>query len=134
MQDPTENGIRKALNFGHTLGHAIESYFLENENKKSLLHGEAVAAGMILESFISMKKNGISITEYTEIKTALKNIFTNIIFSSDDIAAIIGLLIHDKKNEYGNVQFALLEKIGKVKINQKVENDLIEMAFIDYES
>ena len=56
MQDPTENGIRKALNFGHTLGHAIESYFLENENKKTLLHGEAIAVGMILESYISWKK------------------------------------------------------------------------------
>ena len=54
MQDPTEKGIRKALNFGHTLGHAIESYFLESEDKdETLLHGEAIAAGMILESFIS---------------------------------------------------------------------------------
>ena len=68
MQDPTENGIRKALNFGHTLGHAIESYFLENDTKKTLLHGEAVAIGMILESHISMQKNLISETEYAEIK------------------------------------------------------------------
>lgn len=57
MQDPTENGIRKALNFGHTLGHAIESYFLENEKKKPLLHGEAIAIGMILESYISKEKD-----------------------------------------------------------------------------
>ena len=56
MQDPTEQGIRKALNFGHTLGHAIESYFLENENKTTLLHGEAIAVGMILESYISWQK------------------------------------------------------------------------------
>ena len=54
MQDPTEKNIRKALNFGHTLGHAIESYFLENENKTTLLHGEAIAVGMILESYISL--------------------------------------------------------------------------------
>jgi 3-dehydroquinate synthase len=68
VQDPTENGIRKALNFGHTLGHAIESYFLENEQKNSLLHGEAIAAGMILESYISMQKNLISKEEYSQIK------------------------------------------------------------------
>ena len=55
-QDPTEKNIRKALNFGHTLGHAIESYFLENENKTTLLHGEAIAVGMILESYISLDK------------------------------------------------------------------------------
>ena len=60
MQDPTEKNIRKALNFGHTLGHAIESYFLENENKTTLLHGEAIAIGMILESFISWQKKLIS--------------------------------------------------------------------------
>ncbi|MFN7100541.1 MAG: 3-dehydroquinate synthase family protein, partial [Flavobacterium sp.] len=55
-QDPTEKNIRKALNFGHTLGHAIESYFLESIEKTTLLHGEAIAVGMILESFIAMKK------------------------------------------------------------------------------
>ena len=60
MQDPTENGIRMALNFGHTLGHAIESYFLENEDKKTLLHGEAIAVGMILESYISWQKKLLS--------------------------------------------------------------------------
>jgi 3-dehydroquinate synthase len=54
MQDPTEKNIRKALNFGHTLGHAIESYFLENDNKTTLLHGEAIAIGMIVESHISL--------------------------------------------------------------------------------
>jgi 3-dehydroquinate synthase len=60
MQDPTEKNIRRSLNFGHTLGHAIEGYFLENENKTTLLHGEAIAAGMILESYISLHKNLIT--------------------------------------------------------------------------
>jgi 3-dehydroquinate synthase len=77
-QDSTENGIRKALNFGHTLGHAIESYFLENENKNSLLHGEAIAVGMILESYISWQKKLISETEYDEIKKVIAAIFENI--------------------------------------------------------
>src|SRR3970040_2494442 len=93
-QDPTEKNIPKSLNFGHTLGNAIESYFLENENKTTLLHGEAIAVGMILESYISL----------------------------------------DKKNEYGNIQFALIEGIGKIKINQSVENELILQAFQDYKS
>ena len=131
-QDPTENGIRKALNFGHTLGHAIESYFLENENKKTLLHGEAIAVGMILESNISLQKNLISTNEYLEIKTTINSIFDKIIFEENDLEPILNLLIHDKKNEYGNIQFALLDGIGKIKINQSVENKLINQAFTDY--
>ncbi len=134
IQDPTEKHIRKALNFGHTLGHAIESYFLENENKKTLLHGEAIAVGMILESYISLHKNLINELEYLQIKNTLKTIYDDIIFDDIDIEPIIELLIHDKKNEYGNIQFALIEGIGKIKINQYVENELIKNAFLDYKS
>lgn len=133
-QDLTENGIRKSLNFGHTLGHAIESYFIENKNKKTLLHGEAIAVGMILESYISYQKNLISSVEFLEIKTTLNNIFEKIYFDKSDINFIVNLLIHDKKNEYGKVQFALLDGIGKCKINQIVENEIIEMAFDDYKN
>lgn len=133
-QDPIEKGIRKALNFGHTLGHAIESYFLENTNKISLLHGEAIAAGMILESYISWQKKMINSQEYNQIKATIKSIFEDILFEENDIEPILELLIHDKKNEYGNIQFVLLDGIGKIKINQKVDNDLIYKAFLDYNS
>jgi len=132
MQDPTEKNIRKALNFGHTLGHAIESYFLENENKKSLLHGEAIAIGMILESYISLEKDLLTAEEYHQIKTTIKSIFDDIQIDEKDINPILELLIHDKKNEYGNIQFALIDGIGKIKINQSVENELILKAFNDY--
>jgi 3-dehydroquinate synthase len=133
-QDPTEKNIRKALNFGHTLGHAIESYFLENDDKKSLLHGEAIAIGMILESFISLEKNLINQQEYNQIKSTIKAIYDDIVFDETDINPILELLIHDKKNEYGNIQFALIEGIGKIKINQSVENELILKSFDDYKS
>ncbi|WP_293871754.1 3-dehydroquinate synthase [Flavobacterium sp.] len=133
-QDPTENGIRKALNFGHTLGHAIESFFLENENKKKLLHGEAIAVGMILESFISWKKELLSEIEYLAIKNTIKTIFVPVHFEENDLQPIMNLLIHDKKNEYGKVQFALLRGIGSIKINQEVENELIIKSFDDYKS
>jgi 3-dehydroquinate synthase len=133
-QDPTEKNIRKSLNFGHTLGHAIESYFLENENKTTLLHGEAIAIGMILESYISLNMNLITLQEYLQIKTTIKTIFEDITIEAKDIDPILELLIHDKKNEYGTVQFALIEGIGKIKINQSVENELILKAFEDYKS
>jgi 3-dehydroquinate synthase len=134
LQDPTENGIRKALNFGHTLGHAIESYFLENGNKPTLLHGEAIAAGIVLESYLSMRKDLLTASDYSEIKSTINNIFDKIDFDESDIATISTLLIHDKKNEYGNIQFALLEGIGKVKTSQHVDNQIIDNAFADYKT
>lgn len=132
--DPKEKNLRKALNFGHTLGHAIESYFLENESKMTLLHGEAIAVGMILESFVSWKMELLSVEEYHQIKATIKSIYEDIAFDENDIDPILNLLIHDKKNEYGTIQFALLETIGKIKINQLVDNELIFEAFTDYKS
>ncbi|UUC44627.1 3-dehydroquinate synthase [Flavobacterium cerinum] len=133
-QDPTEKGLRKALNFGHTLGHAIESYCLENENKTTLLHGEAIAAGMILESFLSLKKGFLTDAEYHEIKYVITDIYPTVSFTENDINSIIDLLIHDKKNEFGKVKFVLLNEIGAVKTDQDIENGLIFKAFEDYKN
>lgn len=132
MQDPTENGIRKALNFGHTLGHAIESHFLESATP--LLHGEAIAIGMILESYISKEQNKLSHIEYDEIKKVLLAIFGKQTFTLEDINSIQNLLIHDKKNEYGKVQFTLIDSIGTILLNQSASNDLIFNSFNDYKS
>jgi len=132
-QDLTENGIRKSLNFGHTLGHAIESYFLENDTKTPLLHGEAIAIGMILESFISKEQDLITNEEYQEIKYIIKDVFETVNFTQKDIENCIELLIFDKKNEFGKVQFALLNGIGNIKINQECDNELIYKAFEDYQ-
>lgn len=128
-QDPTEKGIRKALNFGHTLGHAIESHFLENDGKEALLHGEAIAIGMVLEAYISWKKDLLAESEFQQIASAINSIFDAVDIGDSDMASILELLRHDKKNEYGNVLFALLNGIGKIKIDQQVENDLILKAF-----
>lgn len=130
-QDLTENGIRKTLNFGHTLGHAIESYFLENPEKTTLLHGEAIAVGMILESFISLRENLLSESEYQEIKSVLKNIYPIPDFSEKDIEKIIQLLVFDKKNSHGKINFVLLQTIGKAIIDQTVEKEIILESFKD---
>ncbi|MBP6128484.1 3-dehydroquinate synthase [Flavobacterium sp.] len=131
-QDLKENGIRKALNFGHSLGHAIESYCLESEDKNQLLHGEAIAIGMILESYLSYKLEFISKDSYAEIKYIITDVFEKISFNDSDIQKILDLLIFDKKNEFGNIQFTLLNKIGESKINQTVDKSLILLAFEDY--
>ncbi|OYU81755.1 MAG: 3-dehydroquinate synthase [Flavobacterium sp. BFFFF1] len=132
--DPNEKGIRKSLNFGHTLGHAIEGCFLENESKTTLLHGEAIAAGMVLESHLSLQKGLISAEEYAAVKRNILGIYGRVTFDANDLQSITDLLIHDKKNEYGKIQFVLLDGIGSVKIGQELDNESITNAFEDYKS
>lgn len=133
-EDPLETGLRKTLNYGHTLGHAIESYLLEHPNKSRILHGEAVAIGMVLATFISSKqlefpkKTLDGITE-----TILKN-FKKISFNHSDINEIIKLLIFDKKNRNGKVLFVLLNNIGDYRIDCEVPNSLIHEAFDYYKN
>ncbi len=131
-QDLEEDGIRKTLNFGHTLGHAIESYFMQNTAKKSLLHGEAVAIGMILAAYLSTKLTGLSGKELAEIKAVILHNFQRVAFADEDIQPIIDLLKFDKKNSHGNINFVLLEQIGKPIIDCKVSNSLIKEAFNFY--
>lgn len=133
LQDPTENGIRKILNFGHTLGHAIESYFL-NDEETPLLHGEAIAIGMILEAHLSWQQQLLSWETYQEIKTRILDIFDRVEISVNAQLDIIGLLQYDKKNEHGKVLFVLLERIGQARIDQILGNDMILSAFQDYHS
>ena len=132
MRDPKEQGERMLLNFGHTLGHAIESYFLGNPEKETLLHGEAIAAGMTLESFIAMETGMLPIEQYREIKEVIFSIFPKIEFDESDIENIIKLTVHDKKNAFGNINFTLPIAIGAAKIQQQAENTLIYKAFADY--
>jgi len=133
-KDPLEQNIRKTLNYGHTLGHAIESYFLSHPNKKTLLHGEAVAIGMILATYLSTKTLGFSAEENLNIKKTIKSIYGHITINEDDHPPIIELLKYDKKNEHGNINFVLLENIGTPKTNCLIDNDLIIKAFNFYNS
>jgi len=133
-QDPFENGLRKSLNFGHTLGHAIESYFLENENKNTLLHGEAVAIGMILACYLSTKLTHFSASDCETVKKVIFNLFDKIEFHKKDIVSIIELLKYDKKNSFGNINFVLLEAIGTPKMDCIVPNALILEAFEYYKA
>ena len=132
LQDPFEENVRKLLNFGHTLGHVIETYSHSGKGIQPLLHGEAVAIGMILEAYISYKKDLLTKNSYLEIKETLNLMFENIVFTENDIEICTHLLIHDKKNVNGIVQFTLLNGIGKGVFNEVVESELITEAFNDY--
>lgn len=130
--DPTEQHLRKTLNYGHTLGHAIESYFLESEEHDLLLHGEAIAIGMILEGFLSYKLTGLTKNELEDIKKTFLTRYPKTSFTKKDIDIILTLLKFDKKNSHGNINFVLLKSIGKTAIDIKVTPELLKESFSYY--
>ena len=131
-EDPKEAGIRKILNFGHTLGHAIESYFLESEDKENLTHGEAISIGMITEAYISEALLNFPSENVKNIKETILTIYNKVLINPSDYDAIIELLIHDKKNVSGQVNFVLLTDFEKFKLDCKVETELIIEALDFY--
>ena len=131
-QDPTEKGLRKTLNYGHTLGHAIESYCLQNPNRERLLHGEAIAIGMVLATYLSVKELGFSMEKCDEVKAVLGEYFRKKEFTYEEITDICQLMRFDKKNVGGNVHFVLLEAIGEPKIDCIVPYEEIYKAFEYY--
>ncbi|MCL5127844.1 MULTISPECIES: 3-dehydroquinate synthase [unclassified Algibacter] len=133
-EDPFENGLRKTLNFGHTLGHAIESYFLSNLNKTTLLHGEAVIVGMILACYISTELTNFPKEKTIKIKELFLSYYGKITIEQSELPAIIELLKYDKKNHHGNINFVLLEDIGITKIDCLVDDGVILDAFEFYAS
>lgn len=131
-QDPTEKGLRKILNFGHTAGHAFES--LAIERKKPLAHGEAVAHGMLVELILSHTLKGFSSKEvYHYADNILKPYYPHIEVKCDDIPILIGLMAHDKKNAVtGRPNFTLLTGIGNPEIDCLPEIREIEAALDIY--
>ncbi len=122
-QDFTEIGIRKSLNFGHTIGHAIESFFLEKD--LDILHGEAVAAGIICESYISSVLFKWRPHTFESIQTFMKPFKGTLRLSEADYPEVVAKMELDKKRKNRNVYFSLLDAPGKPKTDQKVPDDLI---------
>ncbi len=131
-KDPLEKNIRKTLNYGHTLGHAIESYCLTHPEKKKLLHGEAIAIGMILETFISVKQAGFPSEKLENISRVIKDIYGSHDFNAEDVEKISELMKFDKKNSHGKINFVLLEDIAKPLIDEQVKQETIREAFEYY--
>lgn len=118
-QDPLENGLRKLLNFGHTIGHALESYLLQQPGRE-ILHGEAVAAGMICEAWLSQQKGLLTEVELEQIETFLFSVFEKVQFISLETEAIAEYARQDKKNAGGIINCTLLEGIGHGVYDQPV--------------
>jgi 3-dehydroquinate synthase len=128
--DPKENGLRKILNFGHTIGHAFESFFLDTPNH--LLHGEAIALGMIAEGFLSFEKIGLSFEEFEELSRFIFNVYGKVEFSLHELDPILDLCTQDKKNEGQTILFSLLESIGNCTYNIPVTREEIKHAIQYY--
>jgi len=122
--DPFESGRRKILNFGHTIGHAVESYSFESD-AKALLHGEAVAMGMVCESFISHKLGMLSESELQDISGFIFSHYTPVFIDQMVFHRLIELMKHDKKNRGGEIKMSLIEGIGNAVIDKPVKADLI---------
>jgi 3-dehydroquinate synthase len=128
-KDPFESGLRKILNFGHTLGHAIESHLLNTKNP--LLHGEAVAIGMILESHISYQKGMTSDIECKEIQHFILAIF-DLPNRLPEIEVLMSYLVQDKKNSVGKLNFSLINKIGECQYDIEVSEMEIKKSLESY--
>ena len=133
-RDPKEKNFRKILNFGHTLGHAIESHFLGKKKAKNLLHGEAISIGMILESYISYKILKLPYEQCKNIKQTINNNFKKVKINKEDLKSIVKLIKFDKKNRGEKVLFVLLYEIGKIKIDIEVPKKIVIESFEFYNS
>ena len=134
LKDPTEKNLRKILNFGHTMGHAIESYFIADNDKERLLHGEAIVVGMILESFLSVHCCNFPEKDAIDVKESLSHYYPHVKISKIDREGILSLLRHDKKNNGSGINFVLLENIGKPRIDVNVKQELFYKAFDFYDT
>lgn len=122
-RDEKEGGLRKILNFGHTVGHAIEALSLETD--EPLLHGEAIAIGMVVEAALSERKGLLSTDDVAQVEQYIKNASLPVIVPSFPLDRLIQLMGSDKKNQAGSIRFTLLKTLGEAVYDQEVAPDVV---------
>ena len=128
-EDPTEHGIRKALNLGHTVGHAFESLA---RRRKPVLHGYAVAWGLVCELYMSVAKTGFPVEKMRQTVRYIFDNYGRMPITCDDYPTLLELMTHDKKNTAGRINFTLLGDIGDIRIDQTATKEEIEEALDFY--
>jgi len=131
--DPREKGLRKILNFGHTLGHAIETWFLEKPAAQQLLHGEAIAAGMVMEAYLAYRKKMIDKELLQEIEEFIFSVYGKTIIAPEDVTPILRLTAQDKKNKGGEVRFSLIDGRGSCTYDVPVSAGDMRKALAYYQ-
>ncbi|MDR1456081.1 MAG: 3-dehydroquinate synthase [Tannerella sp.] len=129
-EDPKERGLRKALNLGHTIGHAFES--LSFERPHPVAHGHAVAAGLVCELYLSHKRCGFPADAMRQTIRFIREYYAPFVFGCDDYETLYERMQHDKKNENGQILFALLAGIGEVRINCTAGKETVFESFDFY--
>lgn len=129
-QDPLEKGLRKALNFGHTIGHAVEGYALETD--RPLLHGEAIAIGMVCEAYLSQVNGLLSESELMILVDFIKKTYDYWPIPIDAADKLIALMKNDKKNRGSEINCSFLPTIGAVEVDQTAEEEQIIQSFHFY--
>ena len=124
--DPHEHGIRKALNLGHTMGHAFESFAMRRGTP--ILHGYAVAYGLVSELYMSARKTAFPTDRMHQTVRFIRENYGTINITCDDYPTLIELLHHDKKNTSGIINFTLLGNVGDIRINQTANEEEIKEA------
>ena len=130
QKDPTENGLRKILNAGHTIGHALESYLLGSGRK--ILHGEAIAVGLITETFIARERDMLNDLSFQQITDYVLKIFGKIKFETTEVATIASLTLQDKKNKDNKILCVLPIAIGKATWDIEITQEEVENALLYY--
>lgn len=125
-EDPHEHGIRKALNLGHTVGHALESFAMKHG--RPVLHGYAVAYGMVCELYLSARKTDFPTDKMHQTVRFILDHYGRLPYTCDDCPELLELMRHDKKNTSGIINFTLLGGIGDIRINQTATKEEIEEA------
>ncbi len=133
QNDPFEKGMRKILNFGHTIGHALETWSLKND-KSPLLHGEAITIGMICESWLSNRVHHLKEDEMYQISETLFKFFKKYETENIPFEALINFMRSDKKNTDGDIMFSLLNSTGSCNYNIKASDELIEESLTFYKA
>ena len=128
-EDPTEKGLRKALNLGHTAGHAFESLAL---TRTPILHGYAVAYGLVVELYLSCIKTGFPVDKMRQTVRFINEHYGRMTISCKDYPQLLELMTHDKKNSGDGINFTLLGNIGDLRINQIATQQEIEEALDFY--
>lgn len=130
-EDPTEIGVRKILNFGHTIGHVIEGHFME---KGPLTHGHCVALGMVMESYIAQRRGLLSDEAFEEIQKVIFKFYPLPLYSNDEISEMVEMLYNDKKNEGGKIKTSLLSKIGTCVYDVDIPESQFVEVFLHYKN
>lgn len=131
-KDPREKGLRKILNAGHTIGHAVESYFIRVHER--ILHGEAIALGLVAEGYIASRKGMLSSADLEEIRKYIFRIYGKKAITDSQIEEIARLVVQDKKNKGNKILCVLQNGIGEAHWDNEISLDEVKEALVFYRS